>query len=124
MGHKMLAEVYQKEGGMRRAIDEYVTAIDIKKNDYKSYFKIAQLLKDLGNNIWETLVRPARRVKVGTVIKFSDRLSAKCIGEFDDGMRHFEMIYDGILLEILKKQNNKPKVSKTKTSLVLHMEKP
>ena len=48
MGHKLLAEVYQKEGGMRRAIDEYVTAIDIKKNDYKSYFKIAELLRDLG----------------------------------------------------------------------------
>ena len=48
IGHKLLAEVYQKEGGMRRAIDEYVTAIDIKKNDYKSYFKIAELLRDLG----------------------------------------------------------------------------
>ena len=48
MGHKLLAEVYQKEGGMRRAIDEYVTAIDIKKNDYKSYFKITELLRDLG----------------------------------------------------------------------------
>lgn len=48
MGHKMLAECYEQEGGMRKAIDEYVTAIDIKKNDYKSYFKIAELLKDLG----------------------------------------------------------------------------
>lgn len=48
LGHKMLAEIYEKEGGMRRAIEEYVTAIDIKKNDYKSYFKITQLLRDLG----------------------------------------------------------------------------
>ena len=47
-GHKYLAECYEKEGGMRRAIDEYVTAVDIKKNDYKSYFKIADLLRDLG----------------------------------------------------------------------------
>ncbi len=46
--HKLLAQVYEKEGGMRRAIDEYVAAIDIKKNDYDSYFKIANLLKDLG----------------------------------------------------------------------------
>lgn len=46
-GHKILAEVYEKEGGMRRAIDEYVSAVDIRKNDYKSYFKIAHLLKDL-----------------------------------------------------------------------------
>lgn len=48
LGHKLLAEFYEKEGGMRRAIDEYVTAVDINKKDYKSYFKIAALLKDLG----------------------------------------------------------------------------
>ena len=43
LGHKLLAECYEKEGGMRRAIDEYVTAVDINKKDYKSYFKIADL---------------------------------------------------------------------------------
>ena len=47
IGHKMLAEIYEKEGGMRKAIDEYVTAIDINKKDYASYYKIAELLKDL-----------------------------------------------------------------------------
>ena len=29
-GHKLLAQTYEKEGGMRKAIDEYVKAIDIK----------------------------------------------------------------------------------------------
>ncbi len=48
LGHKMLAECYEKEGGMRRAIDEYVTAVDINRKDSKSYFKIAALLRDLG----------------------------------------------------------------------------
>ena len=47
-GHKLLAESYEKEGGMRRAIDEYVTSVDLRKNDYKSYFKITKLLKELG----------------------------------------------------------------------------
>ena len=37
LGHKLLAECYEKEGGMRKAIDEYVTAVDINKKDYKSY---------------------------------------------------------------------------------------
>lgn len=50
LGHKMLAEIYEKEGGMRKAIDEYVEAIDLRDNDYKSYFKIAELLKDLGKD--------------------------------------------------------------------------
>lgn len=46
-GHKMLAEVYEKEGGMRKAIDEYVQAIDINKKDYESYYKVAELLNNL-----------------------------------------------------------------------------
>ena len=45
-GHKMLAEIYEDEGGMRKAIDEYVQAIDIHKRDYDSY-KIAELLTNL-----------------------------------------------------------------------------
>ena len=48
IGHKMLAEIYQEEGGMRKAIDEYVKVLDIKNNDYKSYFKISKLLNELG----------------------------------------------------------------------------
>ena len=43
----MLAEVYEKEGGMRKAIDEYIKVLDIKGDDYKSYFKISKLLNDL-----------------------------------------------------------------------------
>ena len=50
MGHKMLAEIYEKEGGMRKAIDEYVKVLDIRGNDYKSYFKISKLLKELNKN--------------------------------------------------------------------------
>ena len=48
LGHKLLAEIYEKEGGMRKAIDEYVQAIQISKKDYNSYYKISYLLNDLG----------------------------------------------------------------------------
>lgn len=48
MGHKMLAYMYEKEGGMRKAIDEYVKVLDIKKDDHESYYKISVLLNDLG----------------------------------------------------------------------------
>lgn len=47
IGHKMLAEIYELEGGMRKAIDEYVQAIDINKKDYDSYYKVAELLTNL-----------------------------------------------------------------------------
>lgn len=48
IGHKLLAEIYKQEGGMRKAIDEYVKVLDIRGNDYKSYFKISELLNELG----------------------------------------------------------------------------
>ena len=48
MGHQLLGKIYEYEGGMRRAIDEYVAAVDIKKKDYDSYYKIANLLNELG----------------------------------------------------------------------------
>ena len=47
-GHKLLAQTYEKEGGMRKAIDEYVKAIEINKKDYESYYRIAVLLENLG----------------------------------------------------------------------------
>ena len=40
-------EIYELEGGMRKAIDEYVQAIDANKQDYDSYYKIAELLNNL-----------------------------------------------------------------------------
>lgn len=45
--HKLLAQIYEKEGGMRRAIDEYVQAVDLNKKDYESYYKVALLLSNL-----------------------------------------------------------------------------
>lgn len=48
LGHKMLAQIYEKEGGMRKAIDEYVQVIDVNKKEYDSYYKISFLLHELG----------------------------------------------------------------------------
>ena len=47
IGHKLLAQIYENEGGQRKAVDEYVQAIDINKQDYDSYYKVANLLTDL-----------------------------------------------------------------------------
>lgn len=67
------------------------------------------LLKEIDKNIWKTLVRPARRVKEGTIVSFnSGLLLAKCIGVGEDGERIFEMIYEGIFLEILEQIGQMP----------------
>lgn len=66
------------------------------------------LLKDLGNT-WECLVKPARRIKKGDVISFGEgKLKAECTEEFDEGIKHFKFIYEGILLEILEELGTMP----------------
>lgn len=60
------------------------------------------LLKDLGEDVWECLVGNARIVKMDTVITFGDgSLKAKCVHIGEEGIRHFQMIYDGIFYEVL-----------------------
>lgn len=67
------------------------------------------LLKDIQDDTWECLTRPAKRVHVGNVISFGNgELKAKCIFEGEDGIRKYELIYDGILLEILEKLGTMP----------------
>ena len=67
------------------------------------------LLLHQEKDIWECLVGNARVVKLNTVVSFGDGLlKAKCIEVKDEGIRVFEMIYDGIFYEILDKLGNVP----------------
>ena len=67
------------------------------------------LLKNLEGDKWECLVKPARRIKEGTIVSFGEgKLKAKCCGVSDEGIRHFELIYNGILLEILEELGTMP----------------
>ena len=67
------------------------------------------LLKDIQDDTWEALTKPAKRVHVDTIISFGDGLlKAKCIEELEEGIRRYELIYDGILLEILDKLGTMP----------------
>lgn len=67
------------------------------------------LLKNLDKDDWECLVKPARRIKVGTIVSFGNgKLKAKCIAEKEEGIRHFTLIYNGILLEILEELGTMP----------------
>ena len=67
------------------------------------------LLKSIEGNIWETLVKPQKRVKEGTVISFGDgRLKARCVQKLEDGITHFELLYEGILYEVLEELGTMP----------------
>jgi len=79
-----------------------------EKEDTKAVIELL-LLKDIGDNIWETLAKPAKRIKVGTVVDFGNGLlKAECIKILDDGIRHFKLLYKGILVEILDQLGEMP----------------
>ena len=67
------------------------------------------LLRDKGNNTWECLVKPAKRIKEGTVVSFGDgKLKAECTKVGDEGIREFKLLYSGILYEILDELGEMP----------------
>ena len=67
------------------------------------------LLKQEQEDCWETLVKPAKRVKVGTVVEFGDgRLKGECIETGDMGKRIFKFIYEGIFYEVLDSLGEMP----------------
>lgn len=60
------------------------------------------LLKHDDNNNWETLVRPAKRVKIGTRVNFGNgKLIGECVDVLEDGGRVFKFHYEGIFYEVL-----------------------
>ncbi len=67
------------------------------------------LLKDLGDDEWECLSKPAKRLKIDTVISFGDGLlKAVVTKKMDEGITHVKLIYDGILMEILDRLGTMP----------------
>ena len=79
-----------------------------EKTDTNAVIEVL-LLKNIEGNVWESLAKPAKRVKVGTIVSFGDgSLKAKCIELGEEGIRKFELIYDGVLYEILDKLGTMP----------------
>lgn len=67
------------------------------------------LLKQLEGDSWETLIKPAKRVKEGTTIVFGDgKLSAVCTQTAEHGGRVLEFQYDGIFYEVLEQLGEMP----------------
>ncbi|MED4225750.1 tRNA preQ1(34) S-adenosylmethionine ribosyltransferase-isomerase QueA [Neobacillus cucumis] len=78
------------------------------KNDTGAKIEVL-LLKQLEGDQWETLVKPAKRVKIGTEIIFGDGLlTAVCTGESDHGGRVLEFKYKGIFYEVLDQLGEMP----------------
>ncbi|OZM57836.1 tRNA preQ1(34) S-adenosylmethionine ribosyltransferase-isomerase QueA [Lottiidibacillus patelloidae] len=67
------------------------------------------LLNEEGQDKWKTLVKPAKRVKEGTVITFGDgRLKATCLSMEEQGGRVLQFHYEGIFYEVLDSLGEMP----------------
>ena len=66
------------------------------------------LLENIEDDKWEVLVRPGKKIKIGTKCIFSDELSLDVIDIKEDGNRIVEFFYEGIFQEILDRLGNMP----------------
>ena len=79
-----------------------------EKEDTKAVIEVL-LLKNVENDNWECLVKPARRVKVGTKVVFGNgKLILTCTKVADEGIRYFDFSYKGIFLEVLDELGTMP----------------
>lgn len=66
------------------------------------------LLTNTEGSKWEVLVRPGKKMKIGTEVIFSEELSCKVLEIKEDGNRIVEFYYEGIFNEILDRLGNMP----------------
>ena len=59
------------------------------------------LLKELESDTWQCLIRPQKRVHIGTIIKFEDNFECEVISVLNDGITHVKFEYTGIFVEHL-----------------------
>lgn len=67
------------------------------------------LLKRREDNIWETLVKPGKKARVGTKISFGDGLlNGEVVGIVEEGNRLIRFEFEGIFEEILDRLGQMP----------------
>ncbi len=112
LDHKIFYDVidYLNEGDALVLNDTKVLPARLigEKEETKAVIEVL-LLKNIKGDIWECLVKPARRIREGTIVIFGNGiLKAQCIKVGDEGIREFKFIYDGIFYEILDKLGTMP----------------
>ena len=67
------------------------------------------LLIDRGDNVWECLVRPGKKLRTGAKVSFGDGdLVGEVVGEVEGGNRLVRFTYRGIFLEVLERLGQMP----------------
>ncbi len=67
------------------------------------------LLVDRGENVWECLVRPGKKLRPGAQVSFGNgELTGEIVGEVEGGNRLVKFCYEGIFLEVLDRLGKMP----------------
>lgn len=66
------------------------------------------LLRQIDKDQWEALVKPGKKVRVGSIIHFGDELSCEILAHTDFGGRIVRFLYDGVFEEILDRLGTMP----------------
>ena len=67
------------------------------------------LLIDRGDNVWECLVRPGKKMRVGAKVSFGEgELVGEVVEELPGGNRLVKFSYEGIFLEVLDRLGKMP----------------
>ena len=66
------------------------------------------LLRQIDRNQWEALVKPGKKVRIGSIVHFDDELSCEVIDHTDFGGRIVKFIYNGVFEEILDRLGSVP----------------
>ena len=67
------------------------------------------LLKRISDDVWETLVKPGKKLRTGARVSFGGGiLKAEIMDVLEDGNRHVKFEYDGIFEEVLNELGEMP----------------
>ena len=89
----MPARIYGTRVGDKVTKEKNTEVLLLKRQDYKT---------------WECITRPAKKLKIGTEIVFSDELRGKVVGYADEGIRFIEFSFDGVFEDILARIGQMP----------------
>ena len=66
------------------------------------------LVKEIEKDLWQCMVRPGKKMKVGGTIEFGEGLTGKVEAVTEDGLRHIRFSYQGVFIEILERLGEMP----------------
>ncbi len=118
--HKIFRDIidFLKPGDVLVLNNSRVIPARIIGNKIDTNAKIEVLLqKRINLTNWSVVAKPAKRLKIGSIVKFSDELSCKIVSKGEYGECEIEFIFNGVFEDILDRVGSMPLPHYIKTDL-------